>query len=473
MGVLILWLLLGWAEARDVRVCGQWTPDLNEAGKLDGDGVDDNGDGIDDNDKADRLTDNSPLAAHGLTYLAQYRLSGGSWTFASAGYLEVAGPTGGCTPVLTLPTDASGDVDVRMKAYSSFLAGGSGMAVYDNPTSETLGVATSSVTTVTSSSGPRAEVDLGSGDARIDTAIIVAWALDRENGGTSSLGYDIYASTTGTGQGGHDFENRTLKVGDESSVRRIVHELGHAVTANMPGMGTTATGEDAWLKTYEWRNIEIIDASAPGGVIPPESVCEVEDWDPSIALLDRHFTTSDEATSAAIVEALAHYYLAQTVNRLDEGDCYIQGNQDWDHDFDLDENAPPAGASQWYSCDGLPRPYSLLDLDPGELITDHDYWSDVCEQDMPYPESLTDEYSIAAEYDWLRGFWDLDTDEGLTFLDIGAVFAVASPHDWWAGPSAPLAEHADLPFVRMSVSAIAEGFSGEWASQAPSNGMHR
>jgi hypothetical protein len=55
-----------------------------------------------------------------------------------------------------------------------------------------------------------------------------------------------------------------------------------------------------------------------------------------------------------------------------------------------------------------------------------DYWLEECQQ------SVT---SVASEYDWERGLWDLDTDRGYTFTELADIFAEANPDTWLRYPN--------------------------------------
>ncbi len=452
IALLFLWLGLAQA-ARDVQVCGQWTPDLTTA-IPDGDGVDTNGDGINNNDVSDFLYDNTPLKANGLLALLQYRewapstAPQNSWTNGWVGHLEVGGADGGCTPVVSLPGLATSHVEVRVRIYSSFQAPDQGvMQVHADGSTNAVSEHLGPVTDWLVGDPVRKTVALGSGDSQMDVAIILATALDREAGGVTGLDWTIINADYPGGKGKIVPADEEIWVGQGSNVRRMLHELGHALTWQYT----------SWDKSYAWRNRQGTDSVC--WTIPAS---EPTGKDGS----STHSSASDEATSAAIVEGFATYYAAQTVNKVNEGDCYIleDNPKDWDHD-------PTTTIEQeWYSCDIAPAPISTL--------SDGDYWADMC----GYPG--TDDYIIASEYDWLRGFWDLDT-AGYSFTDMLLVFIGADPDGTFSDPWVvgytydPATEADDRPHVRMADSAAAVGWltqsnlAADWATEGANNGMYR
>jgi len=84
-----------------------------------------------------------------------------------------------------------------------------------------------------------------------------------------------------------------------------------------------------------------------------------------------------------------------------------------------------------------------------------DWWDHECSQAVN---------SVASEYDWLRGLWDLDTDEGYTYASLVQVLADAYPHTWTEEPDPELLNgdpacpadfdydaHVSCAYVRMGV----------------------
>ena len=437
------------AQTRDLQLCGQWTPDLDVAGIPDGDLLDGNGDGIVDNDIQDRLTTNAPLAAHGLWALAETRTSPGDpWVTQWSGPLLVAGPQGGCTDVFSTPTNAvTGTVTARLRAFSTFKASTQPyLSVYDNQTNHAIAEVNTGPTFVSSTQPDRVDVDLGSGDNRIDIAIILAWALTRESGGAVlSSSWRIYNTGPGgsSGGGGMDWSAKRLFVDTGTNVRRILHEMGHALPATLT---------NHWQQSYAWTN----EASSDTLCVAYQTTLGSYGGNSNTI----HYTDSDEATSASILEGFATYYAAQTVNRLDQGDCYVAHTKyDWDKDGFLS-----AGEDQaWYSCEGTPAPGLSF------VVDDEDYWDDVCGYPPLAPPYL---HSISSQLDWTRAFWDLDTNYTFTFDDMMQVLVHAEPTTWSHLATCPdLAGGCDdRPYIRMQEGAAwwdvgAPGLEAAWLDE--------
>ncbi len=455
IALLFLWLGLAQA-ARDVQVCGQWTPDLNTDAFDDTDPNDTNGDGNLYNDHADFLYDNTPLRTHGLLAALQYRewappsSPPNPWSTAWIGHLTVAGPDGGCTPVVSLPVPLINAVEARVNLFSVFKAPQhEPMSVLDDDTSQVVSSHDGPATTWLVGDDARKTVALGSGDSQIDVAIILAWALNRESGFATGMDWTIYNSNYTNGAGHTAADTKEIWVGTGSNVRRMLHEMGHAV----------AWEHTSWKKSYAWRNREYTDSLC---WVIPSSRPRSDDGSTT------HSEASDEATSAAVVEGFATYYAAQTINRVDEGDCYMASDnpKDWDHSGSIESEE-----QEWFSCDVAPavRP----------SLSDGDYWADKCGYPVTGPPA-NEGYSIASEYDWLRGFWDLDTGYTHDFDDLMTAYAVATFVEWNKEWSYPLADEANRAHRRMEIGAdFHDGWNGEtdfydhWMTEALANGMYR
>jgi hypothetical protein len=459
------WLAVAAAAPIGVRACATWTTDIKEDGYEDDDDIDLNGDGITTNDHSDVLFEDAAYRMHGMLLLAEKVDNAGNFIeVLYFGYAVAGGPNGGCTPVLQvepLPTGLLGltAARIRLTATSAVKSGPHTLRVRDDDVNDSLGVVEGPIVTFLSSGTQTAH--LGSNDKRFDTALIMALALHREDGDAAPIDLDVYTCENPGGAtncldpdasgGVYQHDDQVIYEGSHR-VSTMLHELGHAVVAaQMPNQS------EPWVMTYDWSNLEST---------PPDSACMVagvDGWMPPLPYLPEspaHHRESDEATSAAIVEGYAWYYAAIILNDTTEGDCFVSvSNRDWDHNgaIDIYEDT-----TDWMSCEGIPvanMPASM----------GRDYWEDQCEQ--------ADVYSVASEYDWMRGLWDLDTDEGLTFTDLVDVFAFANPDTWiedavvspipWGGLSL-----GDYPWFRMYVSADNIGVGVEWDNQCD-NGICR
>jgi len=388
--IALLWMLLGVAEAHDVRLCGQWTPAFEEGNTPDSDGYDHNGDGVVDNDTPDFLQDNTPQPLRGMWLVAEAQLATGAWVVQWQGFAPASGPNAGCTDVFTpVAYNAAGHALVRLTASSFVSVGGHELEVRNNTSDNQPWSGTVYPPSLVTASG-RYEQDIGSSEVRVDVSIALAWALAREDGGVSSMDLVVYAcgidcSFSSSGEYLHD--NKELFVGSKSQVSLMFHELGHAIRYH------AGSGVEVPANYTAWHQWDPADSECPAG--PAGS---------------GHWQTSDEATPTAINEGWADYYAAVILNKTNESDAFLLGKYDWDHNDVLD-------SSNYFSIEREPRP--LLPWG-----WSRDYWAYLCQQG---------DVNLSSEYDWSRGFWDLDTDRGLTLEIILQVFvhAVDLPATNW------------------------------------------
>lgn len=400
--------LVSAASAYDVQLCGQYTPTFTESLAPDNDGLDANGDGDVANDKQDFMTTASLQPLRGIHMAAERQEADGSWTTMWSGWSPVTGPDAGCTGTFATTAGAPPSAlhVVRLRAWTLSSAAGHYISVFDDDDTKDLGEISSGAVFVASDG--RRDLDMGTGDDRFDLALLAAFALNREDGDNDPLTLTIYdcprpndgdLNCLGPNASGSwwNHEDQELYVGS-NDLRVALHELGHGVAKNqMPNQS------DPWDITYSWNN----DRQDP----LVDSACPVN-GDVS------HRNDSDEATSAAITEAYANYYAAVILNRTDEADCFLyMGTLDWDND-EVDE---PDG---WVSCEQRPVMRDAFDvLMPTTM--NKDWWAHECDQGVN---------SVASEYDWLRGLWDLDTDHGYTFASLVQVLAEAHPDTWIRDP---------------------------------------
>lgn len=126
-----------------------------------------------------------------------------------------------------------------------------------------------------------------------------------------------------------------------------------------------------------------------------------------------HAMSTKEHTSAAAVEGFAHYYAAVAFNNTSESGCAFMYNktQDFDRtDVAASDFSPPDSIS----CEGSP----VWDL---SSVDARDYLGDMCTGTIARRGN---------ELDFLRFFWDLDTDEGLSFSEVAELYDRANPRSW-------------------------------------------
>lgn len=388
--IALLWMLLGVAEAHDVRLCGQWTPAFDEGNIGDDDPYDHNGDGIVDNDTPDFLQANTPQPLRGMWLVAEAQLATGAWVVQWQGYAPASGPNAGCTDVFTpVAYNAAGHALVRLVPATFVSVGGHDLEIRDN-TSNAMPWSEPAYTPSLVTASGRYDQDLGTSELRVDVSIALAWALAREDGGVSPMDLVVYTCGQNCSQGANGWylhDTKELFVGTESRLTLMFHELGHAIRYH------AGSGTEVPVNYGDW-----------------------EQWDPAVSechggpIGSKHWQTSDEATPGAINEGWADYYAAVVLNKTNEADAFLFGDFDWDHNDVLD-------GSNYFSIEREPRPLMPF----GSM---RDYWSYYCPQT---------EINLSTEYDWSRGFWDLDTDRGLTFEIILQVFvhAVDLPATAW------------------------------------------
>ncbi len=422
---LFLLLLVNAAEAYDVRLCAQYEPDYSEQDTADLDPGDADGDGVVDNDWQDFMnpdTEYESFPMRGLLMKAHRQMPDGSWELAWEGYAEPSGPHVGCTeafvaPPLVGPFGAPGRV--RLMVFSEVEVNDLHVNVKDDPSSNKNAYHLSPEVDVWSSGS--IGIDFGTGDARFDMAMAVAFAFVREDGGVPQLTYDMFVDGVGPRHYAGDNE---IHLGGHRSVFVALHELGHAIAwTRMPFV---IVGRWAY-NDYEWSNYDGGDTECPA-------------WDDS-PVDQTHYFDSDEASADAIGEGFASYYALSVLNRRDEGDAFFFfAYTDWDHD-QLSEWG-------WYSAEQRP-------LTTHPTTMNADYWEHECQQPVQ---------NIASEYDWMRGLWDLDTDHGVSTAEILSVFADVGPSDWTVTPDVDCgAAGIECPAIEILDAAGAYWFGSSWS----------
>jgi len=160
-----------------------------------------------------------------------------------------------------------------------------------------------------------------------------------------------------------------------------------------------------------------------------------------------HEAASKEYQSAAANEGIAHYYAAAVWNDTTESDCgfYYYKSIDWD----LVEGNDP----QEVDCEDAPM----------SGLANANYLEDLC--DKPWLD-------LGTEWDWLRFFWDLTTDEGVSTEHIFDLWDESNPDTWTSTANSDTADTGD-PEVNMRYAADnhVPDLLKEWDAQAATNGI--
>ncbi|MBX2804195.1 MAG: hypothetical protein KTR31_41425 [Myxococcales bacterium] len=298
------------------------------------------------------------------------------------------------------------------------------------------------------------------GNEWVNVAAVASFAIRRHPGAFrrhsyNGASYDFVMETPNVGKGGEWQPQTDLIVinpatrGGYADKFVVVHELGHAMQfwANVPP-GTPLGLEYAYHADIDYN-----------GSAPVDTPC----FEPDAP----HNFLSMEFQSAAISEGLANYVAAATFNRLDEADCRLKRVG-----MSLAYNAE-IGSPDAFSCEGHDRDlggvesYSLdsngVCTDPHGYCVDDDFMGDYCGTTP----------NRATEFDWMKFFWDADTDGGLTMAKLFTLWDEADPHDWEAGPNLNLSDD-DYPMKRLEAAFQAHAATAPaWDDHAERNGVTR
>jgi len=166
-----------------------------------------------------------------------------------------------------------------------------------------------------------------------------------------------------------------------------------------------------------------------------------------------HEIPSKEYASAAAVEGWANYYHAVAFNNTSHSDCAVMwSTQDWDEDGLADLAQTFASMN----CDGQP----YWGNEPTSADHSVDRLGDFC---------ATDRENRGTEWAWMQFFWDLDTEQALSFSQVAAVFDRADPRNWRKDDSGL----NKRPWARVEDAADDLGILAEVTSEGSSNGVDR
>lgn len=247
------------------------------------------------------------------------------------------------------------------------------------------------------------------------------WALNRVNGGVSGVTFDFRTQTCPNSPAGtscyDDNVTRLISIAPGTTGKfTIVHELGHALV-------DAATGQLGYA--YD-------GSAAMGPCIPGETAT--------------HRVNTKEYNGTAAIEGIASFYAQLAFN--DHGanaDCVYQTpyTVDWNHDGDTIDGADAAV----FTCEGGVAG-----------IAAEDYVGTECGGGL----------NRSTQYDWMRGLWDLHTDDGVSFNDILDVWVLAQPSAWNASGSGV---GPTYPAYEMATAAAAVLSPNPYPANAADNGM--
>jgi hypothetical protein len=157
---------------------------------------------------------------------------------------------------------------------------------------------------------------------------------------------------------------------------------------------------------------------------------------------DKHGQTTKEYQSAAASEGMADFMSAWAWNQKTDATCEYERHyqSDWDLDNDLD--GPATGV---VSCEAKPVP----ETETLAFNTNPDW--------LEHLVNAADSAGCAGtldnrgtQFDWLRYFWDMLTDEGLEPEEILDIWDAADPHTW---NSTDLGSAGNDPIARIEAAA--------------------
>ncbi|MEN0061072.1 MAG: hypothetical protein AAGA48_02925 [Myxococcota bacterium] len=179
-----------------------------------------------------------------------------------------------------------------------------------------------------------------------------------------------------------------------------------------------------------------------------------------------HQIEHEEWASAAAVEGMAHFYAGTVLNKQVEFDCQVvQVGIDFNNDGAVGQ---PVTGNEFFlphSCEDGPYLVSgIEDRLDGTAWDDGDYMEQECE--MPGPDDRH------TPYDWMRFFWDLDTDQSFTFGRIMRLWNNADPHNWDKN-SANMSDPDKVRNRLILTAGPAVNRPNEVSIEAAANGVHR
>ncbi len=353
-------------------------------------------------------------------------------------FVEDDTPDPGCTDTLTL--DSTRSYDIKVKSYAQ--VNGNTMWVYTDDTLASI-YATGPGTYAPTASGT-VNISTPGGTEQWNIANAIGHAMWRRDGGMTGETFNFAneAGPNGTeyirgDAGDPDDDFVYVSSGGNDNKYMIVHEFGHLVAAQAND-GGPPDNDDGGVSYYDADEEECFSLG-----IDEES----------------HSMNSKEYQGAASWEGIAHYYAAVAFNDTTESDCVFVCYKDTDWDLDELYESSQEEAEFAVSCEDGPT-----------VAPDDAYMNSYCSGTFA---------NRSTEYDWLRFFWDLDTDQALTYSTVLSIWDAADPDDWtFTGIVAH--NHDDLypcnptptyPMDRLRCGANLLGKLTQWDAEDAENGV--
>lgn len=325
-------------------------------------------------------------------------------------YTDWSGADAGCTDTQYLDSART----YKVSAQSLAFVNGNHINVYNN---DFVSLPYSHVEYLTFS--PTASTTI-----TFDTAIADQWniaaaagyAMSRRSAGLSGEDFDFYTESCSGGGSCNSAGKIYISSSGSGKKYLIGHEMGHSV-ARLSNGGAVADTSDA----ADLDNCYTVDTRD-------------------------HEANSKEYNGKAANEGIAHYYAAVAFNNTTESSCgfyYYKTSVDWNLDATPDNLIA--------SCESGPM----------TGVDSFDYLGDLCSG------TLTNR---AVEWDYLRFFWDLDTDQSVSTTTIFEIWDDSDPESWNATGDGT---GSGYPSYELRNAANTNSVLTEWDNEDDDNGVHR
>lgn len=416
LGLTLLFVSSAFAVNYDVRFCMKWDTDFE----------DDNA-GYDDD-----YNTGGPYWARGAKFLVKNATTN-AWILN--GYTAESGSNVGCTAQVTISSTTLVDVYI----YSEAEISGNQIIVWDDTQtpSEYAEVVWNDWSPTASQSYTRNTQTVGTW---VNVIAASSYTVFKNTFGLTGKTFNVYdggddgtcATVSGTGGSSLNCFGKIFIAQGHSDQKYVIsHEVGHQIMKSVDG--DQSSNQD-------------YDASNDGS------------W---CSFTSSHAMTSIEYQSAAVVEGIAHFVAANTYNSNDEGDCWYRYYKD------ISWNSGPAIADDWIDCED--SSHCGTGLDCNSTIATRDHYGNECD--------VSTINNKGTEYDWLRFWWDLHTDQSVSNNIIKNIWNDANPNNWNANGSGSSIDSCspvgNEPAERLRCAAQTNSVLAEWDLEDNYNGVHR